>query len=68
MPPIARQQLWLNRKNEAASPRPHHAALDQAHVKGWIVVGMKNDWKTIFPPQHWSHAAAARQITGPAVA
>jgi hypothetical protein len=20
---------------------------------------MKNDWKTIFPPQHWTHAAAA---------
>jgi hypothetical protein len=27
-------------------------ALDEAHAKGWIVVDMKNDWKTIFPPQH----------------
>jgi len=27
-------------------------ALNEAHVKGWIVVDMKNDWKTIFPPQH----------------
>jgi phosphoserine phosphatase len=26
-------------------------ALDEAHAKGWIVVDMKNDWKTIFPPQ-----------------
>jgi phosphoserine phosphatase len=27
-------------------------ALDEAEAKGWIVVDMKNDWKTIFPPQH----------------
>ena len=27
-------------------------ALDEAHAKGWTVVDMKNDWKTIFPPQH----------------
>jgi hypothetical protein len=27
-------------------------ALHEAHTKGWIVVDMKNDWKTIFPPQH----------------
>ena len=27
-------------------------ALDEAAVKGWVVVDMKNDWKTIFPPQH----------------
>ena len=26
-------------------------ALYEAHAKGWIVVDMKNDWKTIFPPQ-----------------
>jgi len=26
-------------------------ALDEARAKGWIVVDMKNDWKTIFPPQ-----------------
>jgi hypothetical protein len=25
-------------------------ALDEATAKGWIVVDMKNDWKTIFPP------------------
>jgi phosphoglycolate phosphatase-like HAD superfamily hydrolase len=24
--------------------------LDEAAVKGWTVVSMKNDWKTIFPP------------------
>jgi phosphoglycolate phosphatase-like HAD superfamily hydrolase len=24
--------------------------LDEAKVKGWTVVSMKNDWKTIFPP------------------
>jgi phosphoserine phosphatase len=24
-------------------------ALDQAHAKGWIIVDMKNDWKTVFP-------------------
>jgi len=27
-------------------------ALDIAHARGWVVVDMKNDWKTIFPPQH----------------
>ncbi len=26
-------------------------ALDMAPAKGWIVVDMKNDWKTIFPPK-----------------
>jgi hypothetical protein len=24
-------------------------ALDEAHAKGWTVVSMKDDWKTIFP-------------------
>ena len=24
-------------------------ALDEAHAKGWTVVDMKNDWKTVFP-------------------
>jgi hypothetical protein len=24
-------------------------ALDEANAKGWTVVDMKNDWKTIFP-------------------
>ena len=24
-------------------------ALDEAHAKGWTVVNMKDDWKTIFP-------------------
>jgi phosphoserine phosphatase len=27
-------------------------ALNEAEAKGWLVVDMKNDWKTIFPPQH----------------
>ena len=26
-------------------------ALDEANAKGWTVVDMKNDWKTIFPPE-----------------
>ena len=26
-------------------------ALDEALAKGWTVVDMKNDWKTIFPPK-----------------
>jgi hypothetical protein len=25
-------------------------AWDEAVAKGWIVVSMKDDWKTIFPP------------------
>jgi hypothetical protein len=25
-------------------------ALDEANAKGWTVVSMKEDWKTIFPP------------------
>jgi hypothetical protein len=24
-------------------------ALDEAEVRGWTVVSMKNDWRTIFP-------------------
>ncbi len=26
-------------------------ALDEANAKGWIVVDMKADWKTVFPPE-----------------
>jgi hypothetical protein len=26
-------------------------ALDAAPEKGWVVVDMKNDWKTVFPPE-----------------
>jgi phosphoglycolate phosphatase-like HAD superfamily hydrolase len=26
-------------------------ALDDANAKGWLVVSMKDDWKTIFPPE-----------------
>jgi len=26
-------------------------ALEEANAKGWTVVDMKNDWKTIFPPE-----------------
>jgi len=25
-------------------------ALDEAAARGWTVVSMKDDWKTIFPP------------------
>jgi hypothetical protein len=25
-------------------------ALDKAPANGWVVVSMKDDWKTIFPP------------------
>jgi hypothetical protein len=28
-----------------------NTALDEANAKGWVVVDMKRDWKTIFPPQ-----------------
>jgi phosphoglycolate phosphatase-like HAD superfamily hydrolase len=27
------------------------ALMDEAKNKGWIVISMKNDWKTIFPPR-----------------
>ena len=26
-------------------------ALDEASAKGWTIVSMKNDWKTVFPPE-----------------
>jgi hypothetical protein len=26
-------------------------ALDEAEARGWTVVSMKDDWKTIFPPR-----------------
>ena len=26
------------------------ALMDEAKKKGWIVISMKDDWKTIFPP------------------
>jgi len=25
--------------------------MDQANKGGWVVISMKNDWKTIFPPE-----------------
>ena len=27
-------------------------AWDEAQAKGWTVVDMKQDWKTIFPTEH----------------
>jgi phosphoserine phosphatase len=36
-------------------------ALDEATAKGWAVVDMKQDWKTIFPPRKVHH----RQSTSP---
>jgi len=33
-----------------------NTALDEANAKGWIVVDMKNDWKTIFPPAEGNSA------------
>jgi phosphoserine phosphatase len=27
-------------------------ALDEANAKGWTIVSMKDDWKTVFPPEH----------------
>ena len=27
------------------------SALDEAKTKGWVVVDMKEDWKTVFPPR-----------------
>ena len=27
-------------------------ALDQAQANDWIIVSMKDDWKTIFPPKY----------------
>ncbi len=43
-------------KREWAYDRDSHVgrldkALDQAQSDGWVVVDMKNDWKTVFPPQ-----------------
>jgi len=35
---------------DAAVPRVDKA-LDEAIAKGWTVVDMKSDWKTIFPPE-----------------
>jgi hypothetical protein len=26
------------------------ALMDEAKNKGWVVISMKDDWKTIFPP------------------
>lgn len=36
-------------------------ALDMAVAKGWIVVDMKNDWKTIFPPLSDSHRSSLKR-------
>jgi hypothetical protein len=36
-------------------------ALDEATAKGWVVVDMKREWKTIFPPRKTNH----RQSTSP---
>ena len=33
--------------------------LDEAGVKGWLVVDIKNDWKTVFKPNSATMAAAA---------
>ena len=40
-----------HRKTAASKSHIGHLdkALDEAQAKGWSVVDMKNDWKTIFP-------------------
>jgi hypothetical protein len=43
-------------KREVAYDRQSHIGqldkgLDEASAKGWTVVSMKDDWKTIFPPK-----------------
>jgi hypothetical protein len=35
--------------------------LDEASARGWTVVSMKSDWKTIFPPNNVRAALAPRQ-------
>ena len=44
------------------------ALLDEATGKGWTVVDMKNDWKTIFPPQRQALRQAASVTIGPQTA
>ena len=29
--------------------------MNEAKKEGWIVINMKDDWKTIFPPEQVSH-------------
>ena len=46
-----------HRRRARVGLRPHvvhrslDKALDEAQAKGWTVVDMKDDWKTIFPPE-----------------
>jgi phosphoglycolate phosphatase-like HAD superfamily hydrolase len=35
-------------------------ALDEAASRGWIVVGMKNDWKAVFPASSASHSGESK--------
>jgi hypothetical protein len=46
--------VWQDAKREWAYDRKSYVgkldkALDEAVAKGWTVVNMKDDWKTIFP-------------------
>jgi hypothetical protein len=50
---VTRAQATKN--PEVAYDRKSHIgkldkAWDEANAKGWTVVSMKDDWKTIFPP------------------
>jgi len=47
--------MLLHFEREFAYDRKSHIGkldkgLDEAAAKGWAVVNMKDDWKTIFPP------------------
>jgi len=47
---------YTDAEREWAYDRESHigrldTGLDEANAKGWTVVSMKDDWKTIFPPE-----------------
>ncbi len=45
----------FDRKSRVGTP---DRALDQAEADGWIIVDMKNDWKTVFLEEHGHRQAS----------
>jgi len=45
------RKFFIENKNRIQQQPTVKLGLDEAAAKGWTIVSMKDDWKTIFPPE-----------------
>ena len=45
------RKFFIENKNRIQQQPTVKLGLDEAKAKDWIIVSLKDDWKTIFPPE-----------------